>query len=94
MERSVFCWTAPAAIPQLLAAELNIRLLWLPKHAPELNPMDQLWRPLKQHVAANRQAETIDQLADEAERWIRQLTPEEARRKAGLLSERAWLKNL
>jgi len=25
---------------QLLAARLDIRLLWLPKRAPELNPMD------------------------------------------------------
>lgn len=79
---------------QALAAELDIRLLWLPKHAPELNPMDQLWRLLKQHVAANRQAETIDQLADEAEAWIIRLSPTDARRKAGLLSQRAWLKNL
>ncbi len=74
---------------QALAAKLDIRLLWLPKHAPELNPMDQLWRLLKQHVAANRQAQTIDQLADEAEAWILRLSPTDARRKAGLLSQRA-----
>lgn len=79
---------------QALAEELNILLFWLPKHAPELNPMDQLWRHLKQHVAANRQAESIDQLADEAEAWILRLSPKEARRKSGLLSKRAWLKNL
>lgn len=79
---------------QALAAQLGIRLFWLPKHAPELNPMDQLWRPMKQHVAANRQAETIDQLAEEAEAWVLQLSHHEARRKAGLLSRRAWLKNL
>jgi transposase len=79
---------------QALAAELNIRLFWLPKHAPELNPMDQLWRPMKHYVAANRQAETIDQLADEAEAWILNLSSRDARRKAGLLSNRSWLKNL
>jgi transposase len=79
---------------QALAAELDIRLLWLPKHAPELNPMDQLWRLLKSHVAANRQAETIDQLAEEAEAWVLRLSSIEVRRKAGLLSARAWLKNL
>ena len=29
---------------QFLAAKLGIRLLWLPKRCPELNPMDHLWR--------------------------------------------------
>jgi hypothetical protein len=28
---------------QTLAAELGIQFLWLPKRAPELNPMDTLW---------------------------------------------------
>jgi hypothetical protein len=30
-----------------LAGALDIELLWLPKQAPELNAMDQLWRELK-----------------------------------------------
>ena len=77
-----------------LAAELGIRLFWLPKHAPEMNPMDQLWRPMKHYVAANRQAETIDDLAAQAERWVRSLRPEEALRRAGLLSARSWLRRL
>ena len=79
---------------QALAAKLNIELFWLPKHAPELNPMDQLWRPMKHYVAANRQAEMIDQLADDAEAWILRLSPQEACRKAGLLSRRSWLRPL
>lgn len=79
---------------QALATELDIRLFWLPKHAPELNPMDQLWRPMKHYVAANRQAETIDQLADTAEAWILRLSPHETMRKAGLLSKRSWLRPL
>jgi transposase len=28
---------------QALAQQLGLRLLWLPKRAPELNPMDTLW---------------------------------------------------
>lgn len=79
---------------QALAAELDIHLFWLPKHTPELNPMDRLWRPLKHYVAANRQAETIDQLAETAEAWILGLSPREALRKAGLLSRRSWLRHL
>jgi hypothetical protein len=38
------------------AAEPDIRLFWLPNRAPGLDPMDQLWRTLKQHVEAKRTA--------------------------------------
>jgi transposase len=79
---------------QALAAALGIRLLWLPKQAPELNAMDQLWRELKRLVAANRQAKTIDALASDAAAWVLELTPQQARRKAGMSSEHFWLKTL
>lgn len=79
---------------QALAATLDIRLLWLPKQAPELNAMDQLWRELKRVVAANRQARTIDILATSAALWVLLLRPSEARRKAGLLSPHCWLKDV
>ena len=46
-----------------MAAQLDIVFLWLPKQWPELNAMDQLWRSLKHEVAANRQATSIDELA-------------------------------
>ena len=74
-----------------LAARLRIRFLWLPKQAPELNAMDQLWRELKRLVAANRQAETIDALAAEAVAWTLGLSPREARQKAGMRSKHFWL---
>jgi transposase len=77
-----------------LAARLRVELVWLPKQAPKLNPMDHLWRELKRLVAANRQADSIDELADEAERWVLDLSPEEALRKAGVLSKNFWLKDL
>ncbi len=79
---------------QALAAALGIRLLWLPKQAPELNAMDQLWRELKRLVAANRQAESIEALASDAAAWVLGLTPQQARRKAGMRSKHFWLKNL
>lgn len=84
--------TAPAT--QRLAAALGIALLWLPKQHPELNPMDQLWRELKRLIAANRQAASIDALADEAAAWVLGLTPSEARRKAGMASETFWLRQV
>ena len=79
---------------QARAAALDIELLWLPKQAPELNGMDQLWRELKRLVAANRQYPSIDALAAAAALWLLVLSRAEARRKAGLLSPRFWLKNL
>lgn len=79
---------------QALAAALRIRLLWLPKQAPELNAMDQLWRGLKWYVAANRQASSVDALAADATAWVLALSPAGARRKAGMRSKHFWLKHL
>jgi transposase len=80
-----------AAATRRLAAELRVALLFLPKQCPELNPMDHLWRGAKNGVCANRQYATIDDQADEAERWVLTLTPREAKRKAGILSKNFWL---
>jgi transposase len=77
-----------------LAAALGSRMLWLPKQAPELNAMDQLWRELKRLIAANRQAKTIDAPAAEAAAWVLGLTPRQARRKASMSSRRFWLRKL
>src|SRR3954452_22263953 len=38
---------------------------------------------LKRLMAANRQAESIDALAEDAAEWLLTLTPQQARRKAG-----------
>jgi transposase InsO family protein len=83
-----------AAPTQRLAAELNIQLIWLPKQWPELNARDQLWRELKRLVAANRQPESVEHLAQQAESWLLELRPQEALRKAGVLSGNFWLKHL
>ena len=83
-----------AARTQMLAAALSIRLLWLPKQAPELNAMDQLWRELKRLIAANRQAASVDALTSDAADWVLGLTPQQARRKTGMTSPHFWLKNL
>lgn len=84
--------TAPQTLA--LAAQLRIHFLWLPKQAPELSPMDQLWRELKRLIAANRQAASIDALAAEAADWVLRLTPQQARRKAGMASKHFWLRKL
>ena len=83
-----------AAASQALATRLGIELVWLPKQAPELSPMDQLWRELKRLVAANRQAPSVDALATSAMLWVVMLTPAEARRKSGMVSPHFWLRDL
>jgi transposase len=77
-----------------LARERRIELVWLPKQWPELNAMDHLWKELKRLIAANRQATGIDDLAQEAAEWVRQLRPREALRKAGVLSPTFWLRGV
>jgi transposase len=74
-----------------LARQYQIGLLWLPKRCPELNAMDHLWGHAKDEVCANHQDASIDHLVDCFIRYIQSLAPEDARRKAGLLSEDFWL---
>ena len=45
-------------------------------------------------MAANRQAASIDTLAADAADWVLTLTPQQARRKAGMLSKHFWLRKL
>ena len=74
-----------------LAERLGIRLLWLPRQHPKLNPVDHLWRGLKNTLAANRQFASVDELAGHAAAWVRTLTPVQTLCKAGLLSRKCWL---
>ena len=83
-----------AAATLALAKELRIEFVWLPRQWPELNAMDQLWKELKRNVAANRQAASIDGLADRASQWVLDLTPAQARRKSGMASSKFWLRSL
>jgi transposase len=83
-----------AAGSQRLAARLGIELVWLPKQCSELNAVDHLWKELKRLIAANRQFRTIDAEAEYAEQWFLGLTPRQALRKASVLSENFWLKDI
>jgi transposase len=83
-----------AAATLVLAKDLRIAFVWLPRQWPELNAMDQLWKELKRDVAANRQAASIDDLAERASQWGLNLTPAQARRKSGMASSRFWLRSL
>ncbi len=51
----------------------RFRLLWLPKYtAHEHNPIERVWGLLKDNVAANRLAGSIEVLVAEAERYLAQ----------------------
>jgi transposase len=75
-----------------LARESEIGLLWLPKRCPELSARDHLWGHAKDQVCANHQGPSIEHLVDRFIRYIQGLSPEEARRKAGILSKDFWLR--
>jgi len=81
-----------AAGSRELAAELGIRLIWLPKRCPELNGMDHLWGHGKDHVCANRQYAGVDEEADRFVEFLGGLSNREALRQAGIRSEDFWLK--
>lgn len=75
----------------MMTAKLGITLLWLPTRSPHLNPMDHLWRDVKQNVCANRQDASIDLLVTRVLRHLQRLPPRSVLRKAGVLSRRFWL---
>ena len=83
-----------AAQTRQLASDLHIQLLWLPKRAPELNPMDELWGQAKDIVNANLQYPTIDDEVAMFIEYLESLTGWEARYTSGILSSHFWLKSV
>jgi hypothetical protein len=77
-----------------LADDLRIEFLWLPKRAPELNPMDELWGQAKDIVSANLQYPSIDDHLNAFLEYLECLTNWEARYTAGILSDDFWLKSV
>ena len=75
----------------LRAAE-GMTLLWLPKRAPELNPMDTLWGQGKDVVAANKQYATIEDQVDRLLKHRLSMSGREALHTSGVLSDDFWLK--
>jgi transposase len=70
----------------------NIEVAFLPFRAPELMPLEDLWRGVKAVVAANRCYPAVDEAARRAVAWLDALTPDERLRRAGLHSSKFdWL---
>ena len=76
-----------------LADQLNITLIELPRQCPELNCVDQLWRHVKADVSANRQYPSINDHAQAALHYVKELSPKQRLTKAGVYAENFWLKN-
>jgi len=79
---------------QGLAEALDIELIWLPKRCPKLNPLDHLWGHGKDEVSANKQYATIEDQVDRFTRFLYSWSAGEALHKAGVLSQRFWLKSV
>jgi transposase len=54
-----------------LVVPVNVSLIRLPPHSPELNPVENLWHYLRSHHWANRQYEGYKGLQEEAIRSVR-----------------------
>jgi hypothetical protein len=83
-----------AQASQVLAARLRIRLLWLPKRAPELNPMDTLWGQGKDAICANKQFTSIDEQVARFIDHVSSLSNADALRTSGVLSRHFWLRRV
>jgi len=74
------------------AREAAITVAFLPFRAPELMPLEDLWRGLKATVAANRCYPTLTELTERAVDWLATMSDEERLRRCGLLASKFdWL---
>ena len=77
-----------------VAERLGIDLIWLPKRAPELNPLDHLWGHGKDEISASKQYESIDDHVYRFIRYLQGLSSREVLNKAGVLADDFWLKSV
>jgi transposase len=75
-----------------LAEDLGIALRWLPVACPKLNPMDHLWRHIKGDVLANVPYHSLDEGVTQIQQYLQDIGPAGWMRKAGLFSEKFWLR--
>jgi transposase len=74
------------------AQEAGITLAFLPFRAPELMPLEELWRGLKQTVAANRCYPSLDNLVARAAAWLDEMPDADRRRRCALTTSKfSWL---
>jgi transposase len=92
----VLIWdNAPPHMPlpvRQSATEAGIAIAFLPFRSPELMPLEELWRGLKQTVAANRCYASLEELAERALAWLDDMSDSERLRRCSLhASKYDWL---
>jgi hypothetical protein len=70
-----------------LADALGIELLWLPKRAPQLDPMDTLWGQAKDVVSADKRYATLDEQVERFIGYLESRSPGWALKTAGVYSD-------
>lgn len=74
------------------AAAAGITVVFLPFRSPELMPLEDLWRGLKQTVAANRCYASLEELVARALAWLDGMSETERLRRCGFeTSKFDWL---
>jgi transposase len=76
-----------------LADWFDIELIWLPKRAPQLNPMDTLWGQGKDVISANKQHDSIDVQVSRFLDHLQGLSNLEALQTSGILAKDFWLRD-
>ena len=76
-------WHTSAAVEEVIARYERLRVLLLPKRAPEENPVENLWRHLKRIVAANLER-SLDALQVAIERFFEDRSCSDVLRMTGL----------
>jgi hypothetical protein len=69
-------------------------MLWLPKRAPELNPMDTLWGQGKDAICAYKPYTSIVEQAAHFIHHMAGLSNTQALQTAGILSKHFWLRHV
>lgn len=59
------------AVREWVALHPRIRLVFLPKYSPELNPIERIWWHLRDEITRNHQHPTIDDLIAATLRWLK-----------------------
>jgi len=76
-------WHTSQMIEHVVAGYERLRVLLLPKRAPQENPMEDLWRHLKQLIAANLERD-LEVLKAACRAFFERLTRQDVLRMAGL----------
>lgn len=76
-------WHTSQAVRELIAEHERLRVLLLPKRAAKDNPVEDLWRHLKDTIAANLER-SLGALKEACRKFFDEMRPEQALKTAGL----------